>query len=75
MRLLIGSALILLGFIGGVIYDQALLDRTLRRGLAECQVRANILNDALDTVLTNKFRKRDFIYDAVQRQNRKEPRT
>jgi len=73
MKLLIGIVVLILGFIFGVAYDQAIFDKTLRRDLAECRVRSAVLDDALETMTQNtgrtKFKKADYIYDAVQRVN------
>ncbi len=68
MKLLIGCGLLLLGFIFGVTYDQGLFDRTLRRDLGECQSRNVVLDDALTHATPTKFKKRDYIHDAIQRQ-------
>ena len=67
MKLLIGSALLLVGFIWGVNYDQNTAVLPLQRALAAERVRNTILTDALDHTRTNKFKIRDYVYDAMKR--------
>ena len=67
MKLLIGSALLLVGFIWGVNYDQNMAVLPLQRALAAERVRNTILTDALDHTRTNKFKIRDYVYDAMKR--------
>ena len=67
MKLLIGSALLLVGFIWGVNYDQNTVVLPLQRALAAERVRNTILTDALDHTRTNKFKIRDYVYDAMKR--------
>ena len=64
--MLIAFVLLLLGFQWGVMYDQSMFDRTLRRELREERTRNAVLDRALDTLRKNKFKKFDHIYDAMK---------
>mgnify|MGYP001582321228 CR=1 FL=1 len=70
MRVLIGSGLMLLGFIFGVMYDQNMVVLPLRAELHVERERNDILKRALDLGIPNKFKQRDAIWTAVQEVNR-----
>lgn len=71
MRILIGGFLIVLGAIFGVMYDQNVAVLPLQKQLKTEQERNAILKDAMDHMRTNKFKIRDYIYDAAQRHARR----
>ena len=70
MRLLISGFLIVLGFIFGVIYDQAIVVLPLQQEITYCLAEKNVLNDAFDAMMKNKFKKKDYILDQVRKFNR-----
>ena len=67
MQILLSIGLLLLGFIWGVMYDQNMAVLPLYKENKIAQARWIVLKDALDTCTKNKFKSRDYIWDAARR--------
>lgn len=59
--------------VGGVLYGSATLDVARVEQIRECQLRGDILTDALEGITGSKLKKWDFIYDAAKKRERKQP--
>lgn len=73
MKVLIGQALLVLGFICGMIYAQYQPNTmivSLRKEIALERDRNTVLDRALDIVTKNKYKKHDAIWAASQEANR-----
>lgn len=70
MKMLIGQALVALGFILGTLYTQSQVVLPLHQDIKIERDRNAVLERALDIVTQNKFKKRDAIWMAIQEANR-----
>lgn len=67
MKIPIGLFLIVLGFVFGAAYDQSVAVLPLHKELKAERERNTILRDALEHAIPNKFKMRDYEYDAMKR--------
>lgn len=70
MRLLFSILLLMLGYIFGVAYDQSMTVLPLQKEVKYCIAEKKVLHDAFDTMVTNKFKKKDYILDQARKSNR-----